>query len=124
MSAPSIERRKHPRFAAAGRLAGHLLEHDLPVRVRDIGLGGFSIETMVPLPTGVAHRVRFISHDDWSTILPALLANCRPSCADDGSPLYVAGFSFVDDEAPETRRTVAVLLEKVTVVNLYSQDPA
>ena len=121
MSAPSVERRKHPRFNVAGRLAGHLLEHDLPVRVRDIGLGGFSVETMAPLPTGVEHRVRFISHDDWSTILPALLANCRPSCADDGSPLYVAGFSFVDDEGAETKRTVAVLLEKVTVVDLYGK---
>lgn len=121
MSAPSVERRKHPRFAAAGRLAGHLLEQDLPVRVRDIGLGGFSVETMAPLPAGGEHRVRFISQDDWSTVLPAILANCRPSCAEDGSPLYVAGFAFVDDDAPETKRTVAVLLEKVTVVNLYGE---
>ena len=122
MSAPSVERRKHPRFAAAGRLAGHLLEPDLPVRVRDIGLGGFSVETMAPLPTGVDHRVRFISHDDWSTILQARIANCRPSCAEDGSPLYVAGFAFVDDGTPETKRTVAVLLEKVTVVDLYGKN--
>jgi hypothetical protein len=121
VSAPSVERRKHPRFAAAGRLAGHLIEPDLPVRVRDIGLGGFSIETMAPLPTGVDHRVRFISHDDWSTILQARIANCRPSCAEDGSPLYVAGFAFVDDGAPETKRTVAVLLEKVTLVDLYGK---
>jgi hypothetical protein len=119
--APSVERRRHPRFAVAGRLAGHLVEHDLPVRVRDIGLGGFSIETMAPLPVGSAHRVRFISQDDWSTVLTARLANCRPSCADDGSPLYVAGFAFADGDSPETRRTVAVLVEKVTVVNLYDQ---
>ena len=91
------------------------------MRVRDIGPGGFSVETMSPLPAGGEHRVRFISQDDWSTILPAKLANCRPSCAEDGSPLYVAGFSFIDDEAPETRQTVAVLVEKVTLVNLYGQ---
>jgi PilZ domain-containing protein len=98
-----------------------LLDQDLPVRVRDIGLGGFSIETMEPLPPDREHRVRFISQDDWSTILPARLANCRPSCAEDGSPLYVAGFAFVDDGTPEMKRTVAVLVEKVTVVNLYGQ---
>ena len=121
VSAPSVERRKHPRFAAAGRLAGHLVERNLPVRVRDIGLGGFSVETMEPLPAGGEHKVRFISHDDWSTILPAKLANCRPSCADDGSPLFVSGFAFLNDETPETKRTVAVLLEKVTVVDLYGQ---
>ena len=91
------------------------------MRVRDIGLGGFSIETMMPLLVGSEHRVRFISQDDWSTVLSARVANCRPSCAEDGSPLYVAGFAFADGESTETRRTVAVLLEKVTVVNLYGQ---
>jgi hypothetical protein len=122
VSAPSAERRKHPRFATAGRLTGHLLDRDLPVRVRDIGLGGFSIETMEPLPTGGEHRVKFISQDDWSTVLAATIANCRPSCADDGSPLYVSGFAFLNGEAPDTRRTVAVLVEKVTLVDLYPQS--
>ena len=88
------------------------------MRVRDIGMGGFSVETMSPMPEGREHRVRFISHDDWSTVLSARLANCRPSCAEDGSPLYVAGFAFVGD-TPETRRTVEVLVEKITEVNLY-----
>lgn len=120
MSAPSVERRKYPRFPAANRLAGHLLEQDLPVRVRDIGMGGFSVETMAPMPSGAEHRVRFVSRDDWSTVLPARLANCRPSCADDGSPLYVAGFAFASDSR-ETRRTVAVLIEKVTSVHLYEE---
>ena len=122
MSAPSVERRKHPRFPAADRLAGHLLDHDLPVRVRDIGLGGFSVETMAPMASGTDHRVRFISRDDWSTVLPARLANCRPSCADDGSPLYVSGFAFLDEDAPDTRRTVEVLIEKVTSVRLYGEN--
>ena len=113
------ERRRHPRFGAAGRLAGHLLDHDLPVRVRDIGLGGFSIETMAPLEPGVEHRVRFVSRDDWSTVLAARISNCRPSCAEDGSPLYVAGFAFLADDRPETKRTVQILIEKVTSVQLY-----
>jgi hypothetical protein len=113
------ERRRHPRFGAAGRLAGHLLDQDLPVRVRDVGLGGFSIEIMAPLEPGVEHLVRFVSRDDWSTVLPARLSNCRPSCADDGSPLYVAGFAFLADDKPETKRTVQILIEKVTSVQLY-----
>jgi hypothetical protein len=123
MSQPaSSERRKYPRFGTAGRLAGHLLEHDLPVRVRDIGFGGFSIETMTPLEAGAEHHVRFVARDDWSTVLPARIANCRPSCAEDGSPLFVAGFAFVAEEAPDTRKTVETLIEKVTKVNLYGQQ--
>ena len=116
------ERRRYPRFAAAEKLAGHLIDQDLPVRVRDIGLGGFSIETMEPLEAGVEHRVRFVSRDDWSTVLPARIANCRPSCAEDGSPLFVAGFAFSAEEKAETKQTVQILIEKVTSVRLYDTE--
>ena len=116
------ERRRFPRFGAAGKLAALLVDQDLPVRVRDIGMGGFSVETMTPLETGVEHRVRFISRDDWSTTLPATIANSRPSCADDGSPLYVSGFSFSGQDSPEVMRTVQILIEKVTSVQLYGTD--
>ena len=84
-----------------------------------VGMGGFSVETMTPLETGVEHQVRFISRDDWSTTLAATIANSRPSCADDGSPLYVSGFSFAGQDSPEVMRTVQILIEKVTSVQLY-----
>src|SRR5262245_10322149 len=116
------ERRRYPRFAAAEKLAGHLLDSDLPVRVRDIGLGGFSIETMEPLEAGTEHRVRFVSRDDWSTVLAARIANTRPSCAEDGSPLFVSGFAFNNEDRPETRQTVQILIEKVTSVRLYDHE--
>jgi hypothetical protein len=119
VTTPPVERRKHPRYLAAGRIAGHLIEQDMPVRVRDIGLGGFSIETMTPLEAGGEHRIRFVSSDEWSAVLTALVANCRPSCAEDGSPLFVAGLSFMPDDRPDTRRTVETLIEKVTSVQLY-----
>jgi hypothetical protein len=122
MTQPPNERRRYPRFAASDKLAGHLLDQDLPVRVRDIGLGGFSIETMAPLEEGIEHRVRFVSRDDWSTVLPARLANCRPSCADDGSPLFVAGFAFSADDTADTKQTVQILIEKVTSVRLYDSE--
>jgi hypothetical protein len=108
---------------AADKLAGHLIDQDLPVRVRDIGLGGFSVETVEPLAPGVEHRVRFVSQDDWSTVLAARCANSRPSCQEDGSPIYVAGFAFSGEDRPETRRTIQILIEKVISVRLYETDP-
>jgi hypothetical protein len=122
MSQPPNERRRYPRFAAQEKLAGHLLDQDLPVRVRDIGLGGFSIETMAPLAEGVEHDVRFVARDDWSTVLRARVANSRPSCAADGSPLFVAGCAFAGDDKPETKQTVQILVEKVTSVRLYDNE--
>jgi len=121
MSQPP-ERRRFPRFAASEKLAGHLIDSDLPVRVRDIGLGGFSVETMEPLEAGIEHRVRFVARDDWSTVLAAKIANTRPSCADDGSPLFVSGFAFSADDAPETQHAVQLLIEKVTSVRLYDHE--
>ena len=85
-------------------------------------MGGFSIETMAPLEAGVEHRVRFISRDDWSATLPATIANSRPSCADDGSPIYVSGFSFSAQDSPDVVRTVQILIEKVTSVQLYGKS--
>jgi hypothetical protein len=116
------ERRRHPRFGAQNRLAGYLPDQDLPVSVRDIGLGGFSIETVAPLEAGIEHRVRFISKDDWSAELPARVANSRPSCRDDGSPIFVAGFAFSEDGNADTRRTIETLIEKVVSVSLYGAD--
>jgi hypothetical protein len=107
---------------AAGKLAATLLDADLPVRVRDVGLGGFSIETMLPLTEGAEHHVRFVARDDWSTVLLARVANSRPSCAADGSPLFVAGCAFAGEEHPDTRRTVQILVEKVTSVRLYENE--
>jgi len=122
MSQPVPERRRHPRFPALEKLAGHLIDQDLPVRVRDVGLGGFSIETMEPLTEGIEHHVRFVARDDWSTTLRVRVANSRPSCAADGSPLFVAGCAFAGDEHPDIQRTVQILVEKVTSVRLYENE--
>ena len=46
-------RRKSPRFETLGRVLGHLIDADLPVRVREIGFGGFSIETIEPIPVDI-----------------------------------------------------------------------
>ena len=75
------DRRRFPRFETMGRVVGTLLAIDLPVRVRDVGFGGFAIETVDPVAPGQTHRVRLTTSDDWSTIVDAQSLHCRPSCA-------------------------------------------
>src|SRR5579863_4263397 len=77
------ERRRHPRFPAHQRLVGYLTSPRLPVHVRDVGLGGFCVETVDPLEPGVVQTVRFTTVDDWSAMLPARSLHCRPSVAAD-----------------------------------------
>lgn len=115
----STRRRQSPRFEVLGRIVGYLTSRDLPVRVREVGFGGFSIETLEPVTTGAVEPVRFTTTDDWSASLFAQSLHCRPSCAPDGSPRYVTGFQFVDQTDPHARQSVAYMIKKVTGVELF-----
>ncbi|HUF46620.1 MAG TPA: hypothetical protein VMM93_02330 [Vicinamibacterales bacterium] len=99
---------------------GTLVSQQLPVRVRDVGVGGFSVETMEPHETGVTEPVRFISRDDWTAEIEATSLYCRPSVSESGLPLFVTGFAFVNGGL--NNRTVATLLEKVTSVRMHEMD--
>ncbi len=110
-------RRHSPRFDTLGRIVGHLAAVDLPVRVREIGFGGFSVETVEPLPADTPHRVRFTARDDWSIELDARAVHCRPSCATDGSPRFATGFCFVSHQ--ESAAAVRQMIAKITSVDLF-----
>lgn len=113
------DRRKSQRLPVRGRLVGCLLEIDRPVRIRDIGFGGFATETIEPLPVRATHAVQFTTQDDSTAVIPAVSLYSCPSCSSDGTPCFVTGFGFRPDEAPETTQAVQMLIEKVTAVGLY-----
>ena len=112
-------RRQSPRFDTLGRIVGYLLTTNLPVRVREISFGGFSVETVAPLPEGAQQRVRFMAADDWSVELEAQAVHCRPSCAADGSPRFATGFSFLSPghSGPAVERMIAT----ITSIDLFRQ---
>ena len=113
------DRRRFPRFETMGRVVGTLMAIDLPVRVRDVGFGGFAIETVDPVVPGETHRVRLTTSDDWSIIVDAQSLHCRPSCAADGSPRYVTGFALLTPESPDTQRGIARVIESITSLQMY-----
>ena len=113
-------RRKSPRFETLGRVLGHLIDADLPVRVREIGFGGFSIETIEPIPVDIVHQVRFTAYDDWTSTCEARSVHCRPSCAADGSPRFVTGFQFADEWLRRSEHLVKTLVEKITTTGMFS----
>jgi hypothetical protein len=114
------ERRRHPRFLASGRLVGTLVAQDLPVRVRDVSSGGFSVETMEPVPTGATEPVRFTTADDWTAVLEARSLHCRPSVSPNGLPLFVTGFEFAEPD--KVRPSIVTLIEKITSVRLSDES--
>jgi hypothetical protein len=111
------ERRRFKRFPVFNRVLGVLTNADLPVRIRDVSLGGCAVETPEPLPADAKQPIRFIADDDWSVVLDTRSVYSHPSVSDQGAPMYVTGFSFVGYE-DAAKEPVAQLLEKVTSVRM------
>lgn len=113
------ERRRSPRLPVRDRILGCLVETDLPVRIREIGFGGFATETVEPLPLKEINDVRFTAEDDKTAVLRAQSLHSWPSCTDAGVPCFVTGFEFRPDDPIEAERIVKMLIEKITAVGLY-----
>jgi hypothetical protein len=116
------ERRAFPRFRVRDRILGHLIDADRPVRLRDIGFGGFATETVEPLPLGGVHPVRLTAEDDQTVTLKARALHNWPSCFDDGTPCFVTGFAFIDNTA-EDRDRIERLIGFVTSFALFGTRP-
>jgi hypothetical protein len=115
----TINRRRTTRYEVRERLVAYLLKEQLPVRVRDLGTGGFAIETVEPLPVARTYHVRFTATDNTSAVLPAQALHSRPSCSADGAPCFVTGFSFLDGQIGQADRIIRRLIDKVTTGTVF-----
>lgn len=110
-SALGPDLRRTPRVHVRQRLSGHLVTLDRPVVVRDISLGGFSVESDEALPPG-EHIVRLQEGERWSVTVTAASRHQRSSRAADGSVRHVMGFEY-QDQSPNTQHTIRVLFERL-----------
>jgi hypothetical protein len=104
--------RRTPRINVRKRLSGHLVTLDRPVVVRDISLGGFSVESDEALPSG-EHIVRLQEGQRWSVTVTAASRHQRSSRSADGTIRHVMGFEY-QDQTPETQHTIRVLFERLS----------
>src|SRR5262245_57060021 len=85
-------RRKTPRIEVLGQLHGTLVAMDVPILVRNIGAGGFGIESPVPFPPGATHVFRFTAGTGLRVVLKACTRHCQEGTpAPDGTTRYNAG---------------------------------
>jgi hypothetical protein len=113
----SRELRRTPRIDVRRRLRGHLVLLDKPVTMRDLSLGGFSVESDEPLSPGV-HIVRIHEGERWSVTVTAESRHRQSSDLDDGRVRHVTGFEYAD-QSPDTQQTLRVLYER-----LAADEPA
>ena len=107
------ERRRGQRYDVLGQLNVHVISHPMSVAVRELGSGGFSIETTEPIVVGTVHRFQFYFHDEASSV--AASAKCVHSTRvghQSKLPIYLSGFAFEPGDGPSAAR-MAMLLNEI-----------
>ena len=108
----SIERRRSPRVVMLDRAQGRAVSLDLAVTVRDMSLGGMSIETVFPFPEGATHEFSLTLGDGSAVLLRGRAVRSRSETSGDGSLRYVTGIQFVDDEPDGGAGSVGSFIDK------------
>jgi hypothetical protein len=110
------EQRTSLRFAAQGRLTGHLVSSNRPLTIQNVGPGGFSAEADRPVAAG-SHIVQLITPDRKSTLLEARNVYCQLMRSGEGGSRFVAGFEFVRP-SQDVDSALRGILQQVTQLRL------
>jgi hypothetical protein len=114
---PQSERRKHPRVAVSGQVAGQLLSSAQDVIVRDLSVGGFLIESRECFREDSIHEFRLATASGrLETRLKARSVYSHQRRVVGGPPSYLTGFEFVEPRGHEAQARLIELISQVTSV--------
>ena len=91
------ERRRSPRVDLVGQIRGELISVELPIVVREISLGGMSIETSAEFDVDTRHDFVLTLGDGAGVFVKGRVAYSR-RIERPGGPVFVSGIQFVDDD--------------------------
>jgi hypothetical protein len=106
----SADRRRSPRVELMGRVHGQLISANLPVHVREISLGGMSIEAREGFGTGSVLNFVLTLGDGAGVLVAGRIVYSRMIDGSDPA-MYVSGLEFVDEDGEDGG--VSDLVEKV-----------
>ena len=120
LSPAPVNRRRMPRLRVMSTLYGYGVELDLKVTIREVSLGGFSVESPIPFPIGAEQTFLVTTADGRETMVRC---KCRHSHTTDsqGATVCVAGFEFLPQPA-ENLRIIAETIERLQAK--AQQDPS
>lgn len=107
-----IDRRRSPRIELLGQLHGHSVSSDVPVKVREISLGGMAIETGVPFEVGAVQLFRLTLGDESTVEMAGRIMRCRNRAGDDEPAVYLTGVQFIEDD-PDEPSPVEEIIDRV-----------
>ena len=113
-----MERRVSTRVNVTKPVHVRSLDTKVPLRLIDVGDGGMSVGTAVPLPVGVVMRFEFSTDDGlWTAFLSGQSVYCRTR-QDHGNEGYQTGFRYLNQDAPAVADKIGQLVDKASVDSL------
>ncbi|MEZ5317909.1 MAG: PilZ domain-containing protein [Vicinamibacterales bacterium] len=104
-----------PRLDTLGQLQVRILTQPAPATVREISLGGFSIETTVPFSSGTTHRFRFALDEGPSVVTIAECIHSARASRQSSVALFLSGFEFVPVNET-TSESIASLVYRIAEI--------
>ncbi len=117
---PEEGRRREPRLLPGNMVHAHPVDSLLRVlELRNLSLGGFSIETDGEISPGLEKRFEFQAMNGLSVVASAVAVHCR---RDESSRGWISGWRFVVD--PDAERGVHALVDFLTSTLQFDEDQA
>ena len=107
------ERRRNPRIDVLGQVHVHVKTCPAPASLREISVGGFSIETTIAFPPGQVHDFNFSLDDGMQMAVRAASVHCALIRIVAGMPVHISGFEFVQREA-RVRDDIESFVDRIT----------
>jgi hypothetical protein len=98
-----------------GLIDGLIVPLDVPLVVRDLSLGGFSVQSPSPFMPGARHHFRFTAATREAVVLDGVAVHChlvKPEAS--GQVSYMTGFEFLS--SARTDEAVALLIDTLASV--------
>jgi len=118
--ASRADRRRAPRLDVLGQLHARALATPTPVAVRELSIGGFSIEATVPFSRGSVHQFHLSMEGGLAVDVLAVAVHCTQVNNAGRLSLHVSGFEFLQPDRMTTQ-IIATLVDQVA--SLWCDDP-
>jgi hypothetical protein len=118
-AARAQSRRRGPRIEVLGQLHGQLVPTEVPTLIRNLGAGGFGIESSIAFPVGSVQKFRFTTVSGIAIVVSAEVKHCHAIQGGDTPDRYRAGLSFVHEPGGVTVRAIEELLNAATSTLMF-----
>lgn len=116
------ERRHTVRVVVNGNISVETVPAGQSLRLIDVGIGGFRVESAEALRPDLVTNYRFVTPDKkWSGLFRARTVYSQPAPSDDPAVRkYVSGFSFLNTESETVQRELMTLMDHATAFMSFS----